>query len=136
MLMLLEGKGSAYIQDRGVSRWDTCAAQACLEAQGGVLCKLTTFLSLNAKEEGYTYLRSPINLDFEKDVACLSIYNSRLPLPQQLPLQPVRDVAEVKPYSNMCGLLALSMEMNTVENKKGILDAAKAASEISPPAYD
>ena len=27
MLMLLEGKGDCYIQDRGISRWDTCAAQ-------------------------------------------------------------------------------------------------------------
>jgi 3'-phosphoadenosine 5'-phosphosulfate (PAPS) 3'-phosphatase len=136
MLMLLEGKGSAYIQDRGVSRWDTCAAQACLEAQGGLLCKLTSFLSSNAEEEGYKYLRSQINLDFEKDVACLSIYNARLPLLQQLPLHPVNDVTEVKPYSNMCGLLALSMEMNTLENKKRILDAAKVASQISPPAFD
>eukprot|EP00957_Ditylum_brightwellii_P166896 12702926-Ditylum_brightwellii.AAC.1 len=32
MLMLLEGRGTAYIQDRGVSRWDTCGAQACIEA--------------------------------------------------------------------------------------------------------
>jgi hypothetical protein len=31
VLMLLEGKGLCYIQDRGVSRWDTCAAQAVLE---------------------------------------------------------------------------------------------------------
>jgi 3'-phosphoadenosine 5'-phosphosulfate (PAPS) 3'-phosphatase len=27
MMMLLEGKGCVYIQDRGVSRWDTCGAQ-------------------------------------------------------------------------------------------------------------
>lgn len=136
ILMLLEGKGSAYIQDRGVSRWDTCAAQACLEAQGGLLCKLTAFLSPDSKEEGYTYLRSHTNLDFEKGVASLSIYNSRLPLPQQPTTHRVNDVMEVKPYSNMCGILALSCEMNTVENKKRILEAAKAASEISSPAYD
>jgi fructose-1,6-bisphosphatase/inositol monophosphatase family enzyme len=37
-------KAAAYIQDRGVSRWDTCAAQAVLEATGGVLCKLSTFM--------------------------------------------------------------------------------------------
>jgi hypothetical protein len=45
-------------------------------------------------------------------------------------------MTEVTPYSRMCGLLALSMEMNTVENKKRIVDTAKAASEISSPAYD
>jgi hypothetical protein len=30
MMMLLEGKGAVYIQDRGVSRWDTCGAQAVI----------------------------------------------------------------------------------------------------------
>ena len=29
-LMLLEGKDDVYIQDRGVSRWDTWAAQAVI----------------------------------------------------------------------------------------------------------
>ena len=37
MLMLLENKGGVYIQDRGLSRWDTCAAQAVIEAYGGSL---------------------------------------------------------------------------------------------------
>ena len=30
MLMLLEGKGDCYIQDRGISRWDTCGAQVII----------------------------------------------------------------------------------------------------------
>mmetsp|Transcript_19942 Transcript_19942/g.28378 ORF Transcript_19942/g.28378 Transcript_19942/m.28378 type:complete len:433 (+) Transcript_19942:53-1351(+) len=132
MLMLLEGKGSAYIQDRGLSRWDTCAAQACLEAQGGILCKLTSFLSYS-KEEGYTYLESQKNLDFEKGVANINPYNSRLPGQAR---NRAYDVMDVKVYSNLCGLLALPCHMNTVENKKKILEAAKSASKISAPAYD
>ncbi|EOD27438.1 hypothetical protein EMIHUDRAFT_457163 [Emiliania huxleyi CCMP1516] len=39
-LLLLEGEASCYIQDRGVSRWDSCAAQAVLEAHGGCFAKL------------------------------------------------------------------------------------------------
>jgi len=34
-----------YIQDRGVLRWDTCAAEAWLESYGGKLVKLTHFLN-------------------------------------------------------------------------------------------
>ena len=45
MLMLLEGKGAAYIQDRGVSRWDTCACEAVIDAHGGLLCKLPAIVS-------------------------------------------------------------------------------------------
>ena len=138
MLMLLEGKGTAYIQDRGLSRWDTCAAQACIEARGGTVCKLTSFLRSEGKEDGYTYLESKTNLDFEQGEANITIYNAR-PSVEVRKGQPTRrasDVMEVKAYCNLCGLLALPHEMNTVENKKSILEAAKAASEVSAPAYD
>jgi len=64
MLYLLEGKANAYIQDRGVSRWDTCAAQAIIEAVGGVCCKLTEFKK--GKINNYTYKESSDNLDFDE----------------------------------------------------------------------
>jgi 3'-phosphoadenosine 5'-phosphosulfate (PAPS) 3'-phosphatase len=64
MLNLLEGKGEAYIQDRGLSRWDTCAAQAIIEAAGGICCKLTKFLE-NGVIESYHYQNSQSNLDFD-----------------------------------------------------------------------
>lgn len=59
----------------GVSRWDTCAAQAIIEAKGGVLAKMTDFVkdgSLNS----YTYLKSSVNLDFEPGTAALTAYNT------------------------------------------------------------
>ena len=61
MLNILEGKGDAYIQDRGVSRWDTCAAQAVIEACGGVCCKLTDFLNNNGDIVSYKYIKDGKN---------------------------------------------------------------------------
>ena len=76
MLMLLERKASCYVQDRGVSRWDTCAAQACLEAHGGMLCKLAPFMSAAKTLASYHYAASAHNLDFEPNVAALTKYNA------------------------------------------------------------
>lgn len=77
MLMLLEGKGEAYIQDRGLSRWDTCAAQAVIEAAGGVCCKLTDFLS-KGETNSYAYKLSEVNTDFDPNSTnkpSLNLYN-------------------------------------------------------------
>ena len=89
---------SVYIQDRGVSRWDTCAAQAVLEAQGGILYNLERFLqdapppltttrtNTNNEDENaaaedissfsYTYRQTDTNLDFVPGVAVLTKYNA------------------------------------------------------------
>jgi hypothetical protein len=75
MLMLLEKKGGAYIQDRGVSRWDTCAAQACIDAYGGQLSKLSSFM--DGRKESYTYLKTESNTDFTPGVSNLTLYNCR-----------------------------------------------------------
>ena len=40
MMMLLEGKGAVYIQDRGVSRWDTCGAQAVISVYIVCICNI------------------------------------------------------------------------------------------------
>ena len=150
MLMLLEGKGSAYIQDRGVSRWDTCAAQACIEAYGGVLCKLTSFI---ASTEGhveapmasthYTYLQSPTNLDFTAGSASLTMYNCSPLVKKAIKKGDVTlpklatDITDVAPYSNLCGLVALSEENNTVEKRRAVHAAVLAAIAMgSPVAYD
>jgi 3'-phosphoadenosine 5'-phosphosulfate (PAPS) 3'-phosphatase len=71
VLMLLEGKGACYIQDRGVSRWDTCATQAVLEAEGGTLSKLSDIIK-EKKLSSYTYINSDINQDFETGLAKLT----------------------------------------------------------------
>ncbi len=131
MLMLLEGTGSAYIQDRGVSRWDTCGAQAVLEAHGGVLSKLDGFLDGN--DDGYTYRKTEENLDFEAGKARLTKYNARVdPKSDCMAMIP----SEVKPYANLCGLVALGKSNNNEASKAKILDGMKKASQISPPAFD
>ena len=145
MLMLLEGRGAAYIQDRGVSRWDTAGAQAVLEAHGGVLCKLTTFLSSPASSSSssssgsYTYLASDTNLDFEPGVATLTPFNAadksavkKGDAPKQ-----ALEAAQVKPYANLCGLVALAAPAKT---DAAVLakwrDTCLAAAAKSAPSYD
>ncbi|CAK9062071.1 Putative inositol monophosphatase 3 (IMP 3) (IMPase 3) (Inositol-1(or 4)-monophosphatase 3) (Myo-inositol monophosphatase A3), partial [Durusdinium trenchii] len=120
VLNLLEGKGGCYIQDRGVSRWDTCAAQAVIEAKGGVLAKLSRFVE-DGSFESYRYERSAANLDV--DAAWpprLTAYNSIN--------------GSLKPYANVCGLLALPSDDPAVVAKfKKLVDAAR---KTSAPAFD
>jgi 3'-phosphoadenosine 5'-phosphosulfate (PAPS) 3'-phosphatase len=150
MLMLLEGKGTAYIQDRGVSRWDTCAAQAVLEANGGILYKLDRFMS-NDKNDiieddddtllSYTYRKTNENLDFFPGSALLTKYNAAAAdnddgnsKSEQHRLAVT--VSEVKPYANLCGLIALGKSKNNPKSKAEILDGLKRAAKSSPPAFD
>eukprot|EP01038_Epipyxis_sp_PR26KG_P015283 gene15283-20587_t len=146
MLMLLEGKGSAYIQDRGVSRWDTCGAQAVIESRGGILTKMHPFMSENKSLKSYTYLQSLTNLDFIPGLASLTPYNAA-PATKKLikkgdPPRTVDDVNEVAPYSNLCGLLALvpldnNMETfhNTMDNIYEKMNEIQTKSNVSP-SYD
>lgn len=138
MLMLLEGKGGCYIQDRGVSRWDTCGAQAVIEAHGGTLSKLTKFIE-NQSLESYTYLKSSINLDFESGVANQTPYNSSLTKERATAIKqgevfPITEVETAKAYSNLCGLLALD-QSNTQQISK-FHEAIERAKSASAPSYD
>lgn len=146
MLMLLEGKGAAYIQDRGVSRWDTAGAQAVIEAHGGILCKLTKLCqdSPSCQVESYSYLASPTNLDFESGVACLTPYNAAdksLVKRGEEPKAAV-DVQTVKPYANLCGLVALAAPSSTetLASRPELLsswrDKLQAAARENAPSYD
>jgi hypothetical protein len=132
--MLLEGKGGAYIQDRGVSRWDTSGAQAVIEAHGGVLGKLTSFAG-SQRIESYTYLKSPVNLDFEPGVASLTPFNAAdKAAVKKGETRPATDAAMVKPYSNLCGLLAV--DSACVPQLDAIYEAIQRAKAVAPPAYD
>jgi 3'(2'), 5'-bisphosphate nucleotidase len=134
MLMLLEGKGSAYIQDRGVSRWDTAAAQAVIEAHGGVLSKLTSFVDRN-ELSSYTYLKSAINLDFEPGVPTLTPYNAAdKSLVKKGETLKAVDVSSVQPYSNLCGLLVL--ENNALLDIGTIRDSIRRVTLAVHPSYD
>lgn len=126
-----------YIQDRGVSRWDTCAAEAVLEAFGGKILKLTHVQQKihDASEGRYKYLESETNLDFIPGMARLTKYNCKNNDRIQ-PNQMIDDIGQVKPYSNLCGLVALGKEWNTVEGLKLITEAVLKAAEKDSPSYD
>lgn len=135
MLMLLEGKGACYVSDRGVSRWDTCAAEAVIDAHGGLLCKLSAVgAPLPWDGSGrYCYLKSERNLDFVPGLATLSAYNAaeKPPLTGG-PAGKVTDVHSVKPYANLCGLIALSKQTQL----EPLVAAILKATEKQPPAFD
>lgn len=134
MLMLLEKKGGAYIQDRGVSRWDTCGAQAVIEANGGILAKLTSFV--DRKElQSYTYLQSATNLDFEPGAANLTPYNAadRTAVKKGVTVA-ATEVSSVLPYSNLCGLLAL--DQAAVSSLGSFHAAMNKVKAVAPPSYD
>eukprot|EP00211_Chloroparvula_japonica_P007123 CAMPEP_0119128896 /NCGR_PEP_ID=MMETSP1310-20130426/6864_1 /TAXON_ID=464262 /ORGANISM="Genus nov. species nov., Strain RCC2339" /LENGTH=425 /DNA_ID=CAMNT_0007119275 /DNA_START=58 /DNA_END=1335 /DNA_ORIENTATION=- len=129
MLMVLEGKGSAYIQDRGVSRWDTCGAQAILEANGGVLAKLSAFAE-SGKLESYQYRESKANLDFVSGLSNITPYNSyKKDVPKGTKAV---DLEDVKPYSNLCGLFAVNTtDPAVLETYHKAILAAKAENNLA-----
>jgi 3'-phosphoadenosine 5'-phosphosulfate (PAPS) 3'-phosphatase len=122
MLMLIEGRGDIYIQDRGVSRWDTCAAQAILEAYGGTLCKLTDFIS-SSHNNSYTYSQTDINLDPN---AAAKFGKMNIRSEEQYAILEKTTIGDnihfVKPYSNICGLVACKNMDCMLKLRADILD--------------
>ena len=142
MLLLLEERGDAYIQDRGLSRWDTCGAQAILEAHGGMLEKLSTFVG-DAGASGnasYTYLLSENNADFIPGLSKVTPYNCRRKENAPGKSDPVvksDDVAIYAPYSNLCGLVALAPRTNaSATSLEMVRESCLRAKERQAPAYD
>ena len=142
MLLLLEERGDAYIQDRGLSRWDTCGAQAVLEAHGGMLEKLSTFVG-DAGEGGtasYTYLLSENNADFIPGLSKVTPYNCRSKANAPGKSDPVvksDDVAIYAPYSNLCGLVALAPRTNaSATSLEMVRESCLRAKKRQAPAYD
>lgn len=133
-LMLLEGKAGAYIRDTGgFAKWDTSGPQAVLEAYGGTMSKLPSFLS-DKKLESYTYLKSKQNLDFEPDMVTLTLSNAKDKKVARL----VRDVLAsevdlVKEYSCLMGLLALDKQ--NFEQLDYFHSAMLKVQAIHPPTY-
>lgn len=137
MLMLLEGKGGAYIQDRGVSRWDTCGAQAVIEAHGGHLGKLSSFISNNGAIESYTYLKSEQNLDFIPGLAALTPYNTvDKSLVKKGEIVIADRVDKVKAYSNLCGLFAVAAANSSPEALANMHAAITRTLAIHSTSYD
>merc|ERR1712150_137247 len=103
-------------------------------ADGGILCKLSPFVSRKVLE-GYTYLEAETNLDFEP-LAKLSRYNC-LDKDAFIGGNPSRSgtIEEYKVYSNICGLLAFSDASDT--NIKLFYDAIQSSLAAGfKPAYD
>ena len=123
-----------YIQDRGLSRWDTCAAEAVLEAFGGKIIKLTSLQSGDVSGR-YTYLASENNLDFVPGSARLTKYNSAdtIIIEQN---EMAQTVSQVKPYSNLCGLVAFGKEWSDKNDMKVMIEAIKKAAAKNAPSYD
>mmetsp|Transcript_26100 Transcript_26100/g.62893 ORF Transcript_26100/g.62893 Transcript_26100/m.62893 type:complete len:189 (-) Transcript_26100:98-664(-) len=131
MMLLLEGKGSVYIQDRGVSRWDTCAAQAVIEACGGILSKLTT-VETSRTFESYHYKVAGENKDMNEK-ACLTKFNA---IDKSLLSQdsvPKISAENVNPQSNICGIFA--SKNNDKEFLKKVIDAVQKVSKTTSPQY-
>ena len=169
MLLLLEhslyyrGRGAGdrsshmlYIQDRGVSRWDTCAAEAILYAFGGQLTKLTPYLAVDDDDDNnevvavkteeddsrrYKYLASTTNLDFIPGLASLTKNNCRRHDGTNTDFlmkgdQKIMNVEDVKVYSNLCGFVAFGPEWNTVDGKECIAKAIQKAAIVHPPSFN
>lgn len=146
-MLLLEGVGACYVQDRGLSRWDTCAAQGVLEAHGGLLVKLTSFAATGALEP-YAYRRTAVNLDFEPGACALTRYNAAPSVLLELAAQEAaaadagvsappryaQTPEEVTPYANTCGVLALPSR--NAEELSRFREAIARATGQHAPSYD
>ena len=100
-----------------MSRWDSCAAQAVLEASGGCLIKLRDF-EKDEQIRSYRYRAPPtsggaaahsgsaavvpavLNADFESGLVKHSVYNSRQP---ELAPASMEKVENALPYVNLMG---------------------------------
>ena len=153
-----DGRSSSmlYIQDRGVSRWDTCAAEAILYAFGGQLTKLTPYLiddnddnevvaavKEKDKEDSrrYKYLASTTNLDFIPGLATLTRNNCRHHdgINSDFLMkgeEKIMNVEDVKVYSNLCGFVAFGPEWNTVDGKEYITKAIQRTAIVYPPSFN
>jgi len=107
-MMLLEGKGGAYIRDTGgFAKWDTSAPTAVLEAYGGTMSKLPPFLETQ-ELVGYTHLKSEKNLDFVPGQSTLTLSNikDKAAFVKGSEIT-TTDVNSIKAYSCMQGLVAV-----------------------------
>ena len=135
------GGSSCYIQDRGVSRWDTCGPQGVLEAHGGLLCQLQPLVvssgSAAVALEPYHYKRGGnAKDDFLPGVTAMTKYNSdaltEADLAKGAPKRYAKAAAELKPYSNGLGLVALK----DAKDVESVSAAVRRAAAKDPPAFD
>jgi len=133
-MMLLEGKGGAYIRDTGgFSKWDTSAPTAVLEAYGGTMSKLPSFLD-DASLKPYTHLKTGKNLDFQPGQSTLTLSNikDKSAFVKGSKIS-VSDVEAVKEYSCMQGLVAV--DKAAMGDLPKIREAMKEVMKEHAPTY-
>lgn len=110
-MMLLEGKGGAYIRDTGgMAKWDTSAPTAVLEAFGGTMSKLVPFLE-DESLVPYTHLKAQSNLDFVPGAAQLTLSNAKDKKSYIKGEKFMVDAADIiKEYSCVQGLFAIGKD--------------------------
>jgi len=134
-MMLLEGKGGAYIRDTGgFAKWDTSAPTAVLEAYGGTMSKLPGFLE-DGSLVGYTHLKTAKNLDFVPGQSTLTLSNikDKSAYVKGSTIS-AGDVSAVKEYSCVQGLVAV--DKAAMGDLPKIRESMiKVMEESEPPTY-
>jgi hypothetical protein len=96
---------------------------------------MTPFARGDRVWKSYTYLKSEVNLDFEENTSNLTPYNSRDKKAIKKGDPPrLGTLEEFQPYSNICGLIALSA--TGLPNADFIFEAIQEVKEQEPPSYD
>lgn len=133
-MMLLENKAGAYIRDTGgFAKWDTSGPQAVIEAYGGTMSKLPEFLA-SKKLESYTHLKTDKNLDFGSGIA-LTLSNAKdKSLAKKGLTIMVDDVAFLKEYSCLQGLVALNK--SNMDKLDQIHESMMKVKAEFPPTYN
>ena len=143
-LLVLEEPSACYIQDRGLCRWDTCAAQGVLEAHGGVMVKLHPLIFGDAASaprlEPYHYLAADHPDDFVEGATRLTKYNAAAGMltdadaAKGAPPKFAQTMEQLKPHKNGLGLFALrSAEPEAIEAARAAIHRAAAK---HTPAFD
>jgi len=108
ILLLLAGFCSAYIQDRGLSNWDTAGAEAILEARAEKdpfsMGRLYPFLT-DRTLVGYNYASVDENLSFIPGLAKLTAFNRASPETDISGY--AMSINQVHPRANLQGLFAV-----------------------------
>ena len=137
-LLVLEEPSACYIQDRGLCRWDTCAAQGVLEAHGGVMVKLHPLIFGDAASaprlEPYRYLAADHPDDFVEGATRLTKYNAAAGMltdadaAKGAPPKFAQTMEQLKPHKN--GLGPLRSGVLSLSDRSGPAAIHRAAASI------
>lgn len=132
-----------YVQDRGISRWDSAAGEAILDSYGGGFLKLSELIKPNDFSSTlplryhyrHTLVQAEEDIDWSIKVRMTksNVNDSSLVKSSKATYFTDETKANMLPYSNMCGLFA-SIDCS----KEALIDfsaKAKEAAKHSKPSY-